>query len=468
MTPPPVIEALLSALFDRIQRACDATKLPPAEPLWRPLSGVRSPVTVLARSHRSSACQRAAARVAIVLAALSEAAEMEAPRSPLRQTLENALASGDAKLSAQARELTELLRTRSTEAYLVWARLALADILNTTPVLDAFWRLNGDEVMPSCGWSKAVFTVVSKGEAKAEAKAIPVPVQVSPFVSQSLALGASLAQELTIGSGRPPSLGLVTGLKAAMSEALMAAYEASPPAVPCPSAGPSRAGMCHYLQLLFDLCFLRVALSPTGGLEAVKDCHSAAYRALLGQMEQIEAAALSDPVDRTLYQPVMRATVKSHIQEVKVLFGPYFLHNSLYGVLFPNQRSVGDAGAAVGEGDGFEIQQAAFSLPVRSTLPRFPLLPVAATVAYNNMSADGRLGADVRGSGNTNVGGGSSAAVSALTQVGSALGSLGGFGSSLGSLGKGLPPLGGRTSGGLGGWSRLSSTTGGMKPPEAV
>lgn len=267
------------------------------------------------------------------------------------------------------------------------------------------------------------------------------------------------------GSSAPPAL--ISALKTAISESLVLIYEAAMPQLPT-AEELKRSGMYHHLQWLFDLSFLRIALSaaPVSDIGAsvattgatpgtvAQDSSRAAYNEILALLERTEAVALSDPVDRTLYQPVLKSAVKIHVQEVRILLGPFFQHNSLFGVLFPvltgnaagNVASTAAGGSA---GDGFEIQQAAFALPLRSTsnLPRFPLLPFATASSLAHASSaelDARLGLSANsaqraaalgaagaaaGASATNTG---AAAVTALTQqVGSALGSLGigqGFG----------------------------------------
>lgn len=460
--PSLVTAALLDALADHLGRACDAVKLPPVRPLW-PAAAATEPASAAAPSQRS------AARAAIALDTLLSAVEgrslgaADAGPSQLRTCLQAAASSGDARIAEQARAIEDRVRSCSADAFLAWARLAVAPDASTTAQLAAFWRLANDEVPPGCGWSSAIFA--SKGaQDQGAAKSIPVPVQASPFVANRLTHGARCAAEMCGSSTAPASL--ILAVKAALSEALMLVYEAALPQLPSPGS-LKRTGMCHYVQWLFDLSFLRIALSaaaPSSGLGAPGATPSppapgrAAYEALVALKDKTEAAALSDPVDRTLYQPVLKATVKLHVQEVRILLGPLFLHNSLYGVLFASKGAVG---ATPSGGEGFEIQQAAFALPIRPALARFPLLPVATASSLAHAFAssaelDARLGLSAGSAGSAeraaaraaaasaaNIGAG--AAVSKMTQqVGSALGSLGlgssgGLGAGLGGLGKAWP-----------------------------
>jgi len=458
VVPATITAALLDALADRLGRTCGAVHLPAVKPLWPAADG--------AASENTLATQRAAARAAIALDTLMSAAEGGASfgqgdgtTSQLYGCLQSARDSGDAQLAAQARKIHESLKQYSTDAFAAWARLAVAPDISASSSLAAFWRLANDEVPPSCGWSHAKFA--NKG-AQGDSKPIPVPVQASPFVAERLTLGARRALEMC-GTSAPPAL--ISALKTAIGESLVVVYEAEKPQLPTADE-LKRSGMYHYLQWLFDLSFLRIALSAapvsdigkTGAAPGAvaQDSSRAAYNEILALLERTEAVALSDPVDRTLYQPVLKSAVKIHVQEVRILLGPFFQHNSLYGVLFPALTSntagvpgnVASTAAGDSAGDGFEIQQAAFALPLRSTsnLPRFPLLPFASasSLAASSAELDARLGlsadsaqraaalgaAGAAGASAANTG---AAAVSALTQqVGSALGSLGGLGQGLG------------------------------------
>jgi hypothetical protein len=465
----PVTAALLRALADRLGSACGAVHMPSVKPLW-PADG--------APSENTSAAQKAAARAAIALDTLMSAVDGagfgqgDGTTSQLCGCLQTARDSGDAQLAAQARSIHESLKQYSTNAFAAWARLAVAPDASASTSLAAFWRLANDEVPPSCGWSHAKFA--NKGAQDNDSKPIPVPVQASPFVAERLTLGARRALEMC-GSSAPPAL--ISALKTAIGESLVLVYEATTPQLPTPEE-LKRSGMYHHLQWLFDLSFLRIALSAapisdigaaaatTGAASGAvaQDSGRAAYNEILALLERTEAVALSDPVDRTLYQPVLKSAMKIHVQEVRIILGPFFQHNSLYGVLFPALAggAPGHTSLTAGDsaGDGFEIQQAAFALPLRSTsnLPRFPLLPFASasSLAYASSSdLDARLGLSAysaqratntgaaAGASATNTG---AAAVTALfgsaQQVGSAMGSLGigqaqQLGSALGSLGIG-------------------------------
>jgi len=186
-------------------------------------------------------------------------------------------------------------------------------------------------------------------------------------------------------------------------------------------------------------------------------------------LERAEATALSDPVDRLLYQEVLKTSVKGHVAGVRILLAPFFLHNPLYGFLFQSQPGAAERQNPVGnvagkEGDGFELQ-ATFVPPLRPAAPRFLLLPVANASALAHASSselDARLGlsadsaqrAAARGGAASAAGATGSGAVSSLMQqVG--LGSLG--------LGKSWAPLGSNWPSGWGGGGAA-----GMRPPEAV
>jgi len=315
----------------------------------------------------------------------------------------------------------------------------------------AFWRLADDEVPHSCGWGSAKFNTKGKdGSITGEeaTRAIPVPVQASSFVFERLTLGAKAAQEVS-GGPQNMSRALVTALKIALSESFMAAYEAQT----VDFERMKRSGMSNLLQWLFDLRFLRVALSmgPSTGTAADMSPASSdtAYDALCALLDRTESATLSDPVDRLLYQDVLKASVKSHIEGVKILLAPLFRHNPLYGFLFPGQglgSSAAEAGA--GDGDGFELN-VTFAPPLRPMLPRFPRLPTsdsgfstASSLAHGASDFDARLGlgadaADRAGSRAAPAGAAATAA-SLMQQVGSGigLGSFGGFGNALFGGGK--------------------------------
>eukprot|EP00927_Polykrikos_kofoidii_P039927 TRINITY_DN34215_c0_g1_i1.p1 TRINITY_DN34215_c0_g1~~TRINITY_DN34215_c0_g1_i1.p1 ORF type:complete len:1060 (-),score=232.87 TRINITY_DN34215_c0_g1_i1:546-3725(-) len=474
--PRGINVVLLSALADRLQTACDEVRLPFVKPLWvagrdeaSDTGGVSGAAT---RPVVPWSVQLGAARAAIALDALAAAASTSSHKedvgsSHLRSCLSSALSSGDPQIAKQAEDIQANLRRRSADAFLAWARLAVGQQASSPTTLESFRRLSNDEVPLAYSWGSAKFVGIASQQ-DSDAKAIPVPVQASPFVFELLTLGARRANEVSGGGGSmPPSL--IAALKVALSESLMAAFQGAPPRPTGASEGLKRSGIYHDVQRLFDLQFLRLALSAT----SVDDANAtvgatggtnAAYEALRNLLDQTEASALADPVDRTLYQPVLKAAVKIHVQGVRILLAPFFLHNPLYSFHFQRQ-----AGSDTNEGDGFEIQ-ASFAPPLRPTLPRFPLLPVAAASALGVSSAelDARLGlgahsadsAAARASAAAGGSGAAGAAVSSLTQhVGSALGSWG-----LGKAGPGL--LGGLGGNWTSGWGGAGGG-GGMRPPEA-
>lgn len=341
----------------------------------------------------------------------------------------------------QAQGILEELQQRSDVAYNVWARLAVSHGEGTS-TLEAYWRLADDEVPHACGWGNAKFAQKG-GNTNDESKAVPVPVQASSFVFERLTLGARRALEVS-GGFSPMSRALVLALKVALSEAFMAAYEAQP----VNFEKLKHSSMSHLLQWLFDLRFLQITLSTAGAGKA--------YEALCGLHDRAEAATLSDPVDRLLYQEVLKSSVQSHIEGVRILLAPFFLHNPRYGFLFPGQNAgaLGGATSAPVGDDSFELQTT-FAPPLRPMLPqRFPLLPVAMTSALvggSSAELDARLGlsADSANRAAAHMSGANQSApsVSSLMQSGlSGLGGLTGFGKNFG-------------------WGGGS---GGAKPPQAV
>jgi len=469
--PIVVMIALLNALYERLQDACQDVKLPAVEPAWSTSGRADNLVgTGSACSLRSEL--RASARAAVAFDTLLAAAmgerssgHNEGTHTNLQKVLDAAGASGDVQIIKQREAILERLRQCSRDAYLSWARLAVTPKGDTTEFM-AFWRLADDEVPPACGWGSAKFAPGAEGTGEAamksqEVRSVPIPVQLSSFVFERLALGAQRAVEVS-GSSAPMKEVLVMALKTALSEAFMASFSDAHLTV----ENMKRSGMSHLLQWLFDLNFLRIALSSSRAPDArnVPD-DTTAYDALHHLLDNAEAIALSDPVDRLLYQEVLKTSVKNHTQGLKILLAPYFLHNHLYDFLINNQptSTSGDAGTMTShDSESFELQ-AAFAPPVRPVLPRFPLLPVAMASTFGQSSAaelDARLGLDSSERGGNRVGGGASAAsgsavTSLMQQVGSGLGSLG--------LGKAWPPLGSSWT------SSWSSSAGGMpRPPEAV
>lgn len=451
--PVSVSAACLSALSERLRAACDAVRLPSVAALW-PASASQDAST--GRSRALWPMQRGAARVAIALdAVLSSAVDgrdgEEVGPVHLRATLQTASSSGDPALVAQAQAIVEDLQQRSDAAYKAWARLAVTPSEGFS-TLDSFWRLADDEVPHSCGWGNAKFNAKAGSAGTEEAsRAIPVPVQASSFVFERLTLGARNALEVS-GGLRPMSRALVTALKTALSESFMTAYEAQS----VDFERLKRSGMSNLLQWLFDLRFLRVALSmgPAAGAASGNSSGSGdtAYDALCTLLDRTESTTLSDPVDRLLYQDVLKASVKSHIEGVKILLAPFFLHNPLFGFLFPAQGAASDAGA--GEGDGFELN-VTFAPPLRPMLPRFPRLPTsdsgfatASSLAHGSSDLDARLGlsadSDKRAGARILPDTASGVASSLMQQVG------------LSSFGFGKA------------WSALGGSSGGGKAPEAV
>lgn len=388
--------ALLEALCERLSVACEAVRLPIVAPLWPSIAKDASAAATDAPC--SWPRQRSAARAAIAFdALLAAAADLrdgeELSTSHLRATLRSASSSGDSSLMRQAQGILEQLQQQSDAAYNVWARLAVSHDEGTA-TLNAFWQLADDEVRHACGWGNATFAQKGKGGAVSgddSSKAVPVPVQASSFVFERLTIGARRALEVS-GGFSPMSRALVVALKVALSESFMAAYEAHP----TDFEKLKHSSMSHLLQWLFDLRFLQIALS--GHVES----QGKAYEALCQLHDRAEAATLSDPVDRLLYQEVLKSSVKGHIEGVKILLAPFFLHNPRYGFLFPGQSSGGVEIGGLGRGastsvedEGFELQTT-FAPPLRPMLPqRFPLLPVAMTSALAGGSSaelDARLG----------------------------------------------------------------------------
>jgi hypothetical protein len=384
---PVVSGALLEALCQRLKLSCENVRLPAVMSLW-PLVNKESG----SESPSSWPRQRGAARAAIAFDALLSAAVEpregeDTATSHLRSTLRTAVSSGDSGLMRHAQGIFDELQQRSDLAYNVWSRLAVSPS-DGIATLEAYWRLADDEVAHACGWGNAKF--MQKGGGSDESsKAVPVPVQASSFVFERLTLGARRAFEVS-GGISPMPRALVVALKASLCEAFMAAFEARP----VDFATVKHTGMSHLLQWLFDLRFLQITLSSA--------VSNKAYEALCALHDKVEATTLSDPVDRLLYQEVLKSAVKGHIEGVKILLGPFFQHNPRYGFLFPGQgtggvelSTFGGATSASAEDDGFELQTT-FAPPLRPMLPqRFPLLPVAMTSALtggNSAELDVRLG----------------------------------------------------------------------------
>lgn len=407
-----VTAALLAALEEQLRVSCEAVDLPTVTPAW-PRDG--APVQT---SGRSWPLLRRAARACVAFESLQAVVSGtgEAP-TKLSALLRSATSSGDSGLSSSANAIAATVKQKGEHAYMVWARLAASPSSDLTDMA-AFWQLGEDEVAPACGWGNAKFESqgeVSTGAAEAlgvpadGARAVPVPVQASAFVLERLLLGSRRASEL--GGRGPAALAAAAALKVALSEAFLAAYEAEMP-VDMPRL--KRSGMAHLLQWLFDLNFLRIALSAGLGQGG------AAYDALQDQLMKAEALTLSDPVDRLLYQEVLKSSVKGFTQSTKELLVPFFLFNPLYNFLQSPSGLQSPAGGAGRESEGFEVQ-AAIGPPLRTVLPRFPSLPVAmapSSLSTSMGDMDTRLGEQGRGPG------GSGSVSSLMQQVGSGLGSL--------------------------------------------
>ncbi|CAE7624468.1 Scn11a [Symbiodinium pilosum] len=298
--------------------------------------------------------------------------DAEAAKTPSRigRTL-LAASNGESKLAKKAEAITSFLKARSEEVNCIWARHAASASRNISS-LGHFWKLADDEVGPACGWGSAAFA--AKPGESAEAKAVSVPIQSSPFVFERLAAASKQVFELS-GAQGSAAVATAAAAKAALAELFAAAYEADRPS---DLARLKRSGMSHLLQWLFDLSFLRIALSASAAPG------TGAYESLRELLTKAESVAFSDPVDRLLYQDVLKASVSNHVQGTKVLLAPFFLHNPLYGYLSQS----GSSGALrsnskptiSNENEGFELQTT-FAAPLRPVLPRFPLLPVAMNVS---------------------------------------------------------------------------------------
>jgi len=419
--------ALLRALHDNLAGACRGVSLPQTDSLQVP--GIR-------HSLQRRAAQAAIAFDVLLSVASQESGNDKAKQSQLHQFLHMAVSSGNQELAAQAQETLEIIKKCCGEAYCVWARLAVV-MEDTSSTLEAFWKLSDDEVPHACGWGSAKFAASPSdqrpGTESNASRAVPVPAQASPFIFERLMLAAQQALEVSSGVGGMPEA-LVSALKIALSEIFAAAYEAATSNL----EGLKRSGMHHLLQLLFDLNFLRITLSNSSSAAAAVHGASrqartedAAYEVLKSVLERAESTALSDPVDRLLYQEVLTASVKSHVQSVKLLLAPFYLHNPLYSFLFQSQCPGSSPKAGIGsrsEAEGFELQ-ATFVPPLRAAAPRFALLPVANASALAHTPAtdfDAQWSADraaARAAAtSTAATGGGSGAVSSLMQGLSGLG----------------------------------------------
>ncbi|CAJ1329377.1 unnamed protein product [Effrenium voratum] len=310
-------------------------------------------------AKREAISQKDALQAALAVEALLSSADSDC-NAPTRlgSALKTAASAGPAAVAKKA-AIAELLQRRAEEVHYTWAR-AVVGANEPVASLGSFWKLADDEVGPCCGWGSAKFPAK-----EGEGKSVAVPIQSSPFVFERLCLAAqSLASAQLQGSA------VAAALKAALAECFAAAYEDRPADL----ARLKRSGMSHLLQWLFDLNFLRITLS------AAAVAGSKPLEHLRDLLAQGEAVAFSDPVDRLLYQDLLKASVNNHVQETKVLLAPFFLQNPLYGFLSqaPVTRS-NSKGINAGENEGFELQ-VSFTAPLRPVLPRFPLLPVAMNV----------------------------------------------------------------------------------------
>eukprot|EP00448_Togula_jolla_P021094 CAMPEP_0170572620 /NCGR_PEP_ID=MMETSP0224-20130122/2315_1 /TAXON_ID=285029 /ORGANISM="Togula jolla, Strain CCCM 725" /LENGTH=856 /DNA_ID=CAMNT_0010895125 /DNA_START=37 /DNA_END=2604 /DNA_ORIENTATION=- len=325
----PVMAALLSALEGQLDVACSVVRTSEA-PLPSPgregeTHGQEQGAN--ASTQRAWTQQRSMAHAAIAVGALLSAADDEAGAGDthLCDVLRKARSSGDAQVAEQAQAMLSKLTEQSSVAYSTWARMVVLDGGISSP--DTFWRLADDEVPVACGWGTAKFAK-EVGSGEEATRGVPIPIQASSFVFERLALGSRRALEIN-GSGPMPRA-LTCALKWALSESLASVY-ASPKSGTADLEALRRGGMHHLLQLIFDLRFLRIALS-VGGQSG--ESVNSSYEALSQLLDRSEAVALNDPVDRLLYQEVLRASVKAHIEVTRVLLAPLFLHNPLHGFLF--------------------------------------------------------------------------------------------------------------------------------------
>eukprot|EP00439_Symbiodinium_sp_Y106_P054435 s531_g7.t1 len=326
--------------------------------------------------RHSSASLRAATRAALAVETLRTLSDLESAKTSSRvgEAL-RAASTGEIKLAKKAEAIIGFLNTRSEEVNCVWARLASVSGVSRSSgrsisSLGHFWKLADDEVGPACGWGSAAFA--AKAGESSEAKSVSVPIQTSPFVFERLAASSKQIFELS-GAQGPAAVATAAAAKASLAELFAAAYEAERPS---DLARLKRSGMSHLLQWLFDLSFLRIALSAAAAPGA------GAYESLRELLTKVESVTFSDPVDRLLYQDVLKASVSNHVQGTKVLLAPFFLHNPLYGYLSQSCSGTvrSNSKPALGsENEGFELQTT-FTAPLRPVLPRFPLLPVAMNV----------------------------------------------------------------------------------------
>lgn len=354
------------AVLEGLERVLTSTKLvlPSVDPLW-PGDG---------KERHGATSLRAATRAALAVETLRTLSDLESAKTSSRvgEAL-RAASTGELKLAKKAEAIIGFLNARSEEVNCVWARLASVSRSSGRSIssLGHFWKLADDEVGPACGWGSAAFA--AKAGESSEAKAVSVPIQTSPFVFERLAASSKQIFELS-GAQGAAAVATAAAAKASLAELFAAAYEAERPS---DLARLKRSGMSHLLQWLFDLSFLRIALSAAAAPGA------GAYESLRELLTKVESVTFSDPVDRLLYQDVLKASVSNHVQGTKVLLAPFFLHNPLHGYLSQSASGTvrSNSKPALGnENEGFELQTT-FAAPLRPVLPRFPLLPVAMNVS---------------------------------------------------------------------------------------
>lgn len=150
----------------------------------------------------------------------------------------------------------------------------------------------------------------------------------------------------------------------------------------------------HGLQWVFDLQFLRVCLAHQAAPGEEEPSDAEDYRNLVRLVEKLERAILNDPVDRLLYQKVLKSALAQHVEAVRVLLSPFFLFNPQY-----NYLAASSVGAAEGSSSGSSSKdgglniQATFAAPMHQVLPRFPLLPLAISSAYRAQTVSAELDA---------------------------------------------------------------------------
>lgn len=407
--PSTVTFAMMEGLELQLATALQAlqSSMPRVAPLW-PATDLQVP---------SWKVQRAAINAAIALEVLLAAVNPNCERGSTRlgTALKDASTSGHAALSEKATAITNLLQQHIEEVNCTWARVVVGA---GEPVarLGSFWKLADDEVGPACGWGSAKFPA-----REGEAKSVAVPIQSSAFVFERLTFASQSLASAKLKGSTPAA----AALKAALAECFAAAYEDKPSDL----ARLKRSGMSHLLQWLFDLNFLHLALAAAASPGA------AALQMLRGLLAQTESIAFSDPVDRVLYQDLLKASVNNHVQETKVLLAPFFTHKPSFvsqaqpGVGRSNSNSkpgLTAPGITGDENEGFELQTS-YTAPLRPVLPRFPLLPVAMNVNarsdLDRLRLEPRAKAEIRPQ-------------SLMQQAGGLVGGLGGLSSRFG-FGKG-------------------------------